>query len=83
MPGTRSIELVSFMFRLACHDYTHCDDLEADQAGDVQDITPGYTEEEGDGVEDVADNQLDGEVVVAVEANVTSPPSQEARNEVQ
>ena len=83
MPGTRSIELVSFMFRLACHDYTHCDDLEADQAGDVENIAPGDTEEEGNGVEDVADDQFDSEVVVAVKTNVASPPGQKARNKVQ
>ena len=35
---------------------THCNDLEADQTGDVENVSPGYAEKEGDGVKDVADN---------------------------
>jgi len=69
--------------RLACYDNTYGNDLEADQTGDVEDVAPRDTKQEGDRVEDVADNQLDGEVVVSVETNVASPPGQEARNEVQ
>lgn len=59
---------------------THCNDLEADQTGDVEDVSPGYAKKEGDWVKDVADNQLDGEVVLAVETNVASPPGQKARD---
>lgn len=49
----------------------------------MEDIAPGHTKEEGDRVEDVADDQFDCEVVLAVKTNVTSPPGQKARNEVQ
>jgi hypothetical protein len=71
------------MFRLACQDETYCDDLEANQAGDVEDVAPGHAEEESDGVEDVADNQFDSQIVVPIEADVASPPGQQARHEVQ
>ena len=83
MPSTRSAELVSLLFWPACHKNTHCNDLEADEAGNVEDIAPGHTKKESDWVEDVANNQLDGEVVIASETNVASPPGQQARNEVQ
>jgi hypothetical protein len=74
-------------FRLECakihQKVTYCDDLEADQASDVENVAPGHTKKEGDGVEDVANDKLDCKIVVSVQANVASPPGQKSRNEVQ
>lgn len=57
---------------------TYSDDLDADQLRDAQEIGPaGDAEEEGDGVADVAQDQLDGEVVFAVQVDVAAPPGQE------
>ena len=83
MQGTRSIRIVSWMFGFACQNKTYCNDLQANQAGDIEDIAPGNAEKEGNGVEDVADDEFDSEIVVSVETDVASPPSQQARNEVQ
>jgi hypothetical protein len=59
---------------------TYCDDLETDQASDIEDVAPGHTEEEGDGVENVANNQFDCQIVISVEADVASPPGQQTRS---
>jgi hypothetical protein len=62
---------------------TYSDDLETDQAGDVQDIASGNTEEECNRVADVSDDQLDSKVVFPGQAQVASPPRQQARDKVQ
>ena len=69
--------------RFACFANTYGNDLEADQTGDVKDIASRNSQKESNRVKYVSDNQFDSEVVISSKTNVASPPSQQARNEVQ
>ena len=61
------------------------DDLDTDKTADEEDVLAlaRYTEEECDGVEDVAEDELQSKVVLAIEVDVASPPSQKTVNHVQ
>lgn len=56
------------------------DDLDAYELGDLQQIVAGHAEQEGHGVTDVAQDELQGEVRFAVlgDVDVSTPPAQEA-----
>ena len=51
------------------------DEFRREQLGDDEDLVPGDGEEEGDGVEDVAEDELEGE---RVDAEAFADPCEEA-----
>jgi len=61
------------------------DDFDPDEAADEQQVAAGArdAEQEGDWVADVAEDELEGEVVVAVEVDVAAPPGEQAVDEAE
>ena len=51
------------------------DELRREQLGDAQDLVPGHAHEERDGVEDVAEDELEGQ---CVEAEAPADPGEQA-----
>jgi hypothetical protein len=58
---------------------TYCNNLESDQATDLEEITTlaGDTKQEGNRVADVAKDKLKSQVIITAEVDVVAPPGQE------
>lgn len=61
------------------------DDLDTNETTDEEQVLAlaRYTEQESNGVEDVSEDELKGEVVLAVEVDVAAPPGEETVNQTQ